>query len=170
MSIRWIEKEWQEFRALRFRQHGHEEETPAVFLARKQLHRRRLLPIFSDADPEQCALEVGDLWLHTPTAWNACINIDECPTSATLIKLATDREEQLLASLATTSNSVARLVRQEVQRLNAQNTGSRRQFSSHLADIEEDYPPAETPTLSVESKSSGDKNLHKAPGKYPYPF
>jgi hypothetical protein len=105
-----------------------------------------------------------------PMVWNACINIDECPTLAMLIKLSMDREEQLLASLATTSNSVARLVRQEVQRLNAQNPGPCQQFSSHLADIEEDYPPAETPTLSVESKSSGDKNLHKAPGKYPYPF
>src|ERR1700733_15147793 len=36
MSIRWIEKEWQDFRALRFRQGGHEDETPAAFLARKQ--------------------------------------------------------------------------------------------------------------------------------------
>ena len=70
-------------------------------------------------------LEVGNLWLHTPTVWNACINIDECPTSTLLIKLATDREEQLLASLATTSNSIVRLVKQEVQRLNAQNSGSR---------------------------------------------
>ena len=60
MSIRWIKKEWQEFRALRFRQHGNEEETLAAFLARKQLHRRRLLPIFSDADPEQCAFVKGD--------------------------------------------------------------------------------------------------------------
>ena len=170
MSIRWIKKEGQEFRALRFRQHGSKEETPAAFLAHKQLHRRRLLPIFSDADPEQCALEVGNLWLHMPTAWNACINIDECPTSATLIKLAMDWEEQLLASLATTSNSIAKLVKQEVQRLATQNQGARRQFSSHLAEVEEEETPLEMPSLTVDSKGHSDKNLHKAPGKYPYPF
>ena len=87
MSIRWMEKVWQEFRALRFRQGSHEEETPAAFLGRKQQHQRRLLPIFSDENPASCALEVGDLWLHTPTAWNACINIEDCPTMACLIKL-----------------------------------------------------------------------------------
>ena len=143
MSIRWIEKEWQEFRALRFRQHGNEDETPAAILARKQLHRRRFLPIFSDADPEQCTLEVGDLWLHMPTAWNTCINIDECPTSAMLIKLAMDREEQLLASLVTTSNSVVKLVWQEMQKLSVQNAGSCQLFPSHMAEVEEDKEPME---------------------------
>ena len=171
MSIRWIEKEWQDFRALRFRQGGYEDESPAAFLARKQLHQRRLLPIFTDADPQQCTMEVGDLWLHTPTAWNACINIEDCPTSAALIKLATDREDQLLASSATTSASVARLVRQEVQRLGAQSQGPRRQFPSHLADVEEEMDSQqETPTLAVDSKGPADKSFHKAPGKYPYPF
>ena len=170
MSIRWIEKEWQEFRALRFRQSGHEDETPAAFLARKQLHRRRLQPILTDAEPDQCALEVSDLWLHTPTAWNACINIDDCPTSAVLIKLATDREEQLLASSATSSNSIAKLVRQEVQRISAQSQGPRRQFPSHLATMEEEEEPQEVSGLAIESKGPADRNLHKAPGKYPYPF
>ena len=170
MSIRWIEKEWQDFRALRFRQSGHEDETPAAFLARKQLHRRRIVPIFTDANPQLCAVEVGDLWLHTPTAWNACINIDDCPTSAALIKLATDREEQLLASSATTSTSVARLVRQEVQRLSAQHQGQRRQFASHLAAVDEEKELQEAPGLAIDAKSPADKNIHKAPGKYPYPF
>ena len=141
-----------------------------TFLARKQLHQRRLLPIFSDTDPKQCALEVGDLWLHTPTAWNACININKCPTSAMLIKLATDREEQLLASLATTSNSIAKLVWQEMQRLATQSIGSCCQFPSHTAEVEEEEESAEKPSLSVESKGPADKSLHKAPGNYPYPF
>ena len=136
MSIRWIKKEWQEFRTLWLRQHSYEDETPAVFLTCKQLHWQRLLPIFSNADPEQCILEVGNLWLHI---WNACININECLTSATLIKLVTDREEQLLASLPTTSNSIVKLVRQEVQRLTTQNQGAHQQFTSHLAKVEK--PP-----------------------------
>ena len=125
MSIRWMEKVWQEFRALRFRQSGHEEETPAAFLGWKQQHWRRLLPIFSDENPASCALEVGDLWLHTPTAWNACINIEDCPTAASLIKLATDREEQLLASSTNSHSNIARMVRQEMQKLNVQNQGAR---------------------------------------------
>ena len=170
MSIRWLEKVWQDFRALRFRQSGHEDETPAAFLGRKQQLRRRAVPIFNDENPQLSAVEVGDLWLHTPTAWNACINIEECPTSAILIKLATDREEQLLASLTTTSSSVARLVRQEVQRLTAQHQGPRRQFASHLADVEEGPETPEVPSLAVDAKNPADRNVHKAPGNYPYPF
>ena len=166
-----MEKVWQEFRALRFRQGGHEEETPAAFLGRKQQHRRRLLPIFSDENPETSALEVSDLWLHTPTAWNACINIDYCPTAATLIKLATDREEQLLASSTNSHSNIARMIRQEMQRHNAQTQGARRQFASHLAAVEEDSElHEEVPSMAVDSRTPADKIIHKAPGNYPLPF
>ena len=99
MSIRWIKKEWQEFRALWFRQHRNEDET-----------------------------------------------------------------------LVTTSNSVAKLVWQEMQKLSIQNAGSCQLFPSHMAEVEEDEEPMERPSLSVKSKGPTDKNLHKAPGKYPYPF
>ena len=147
-----MEKVWQEFRALRFRQGGHEEETPAAFLGRKQQHQRRLLPIFSDENPALCALEVGDLWLHTPTAWNACINIEDCPTAASLIKLATDREEQLLASSSNSHSNIARMVHQEMQKLNVQSQGARRQLPSHLADVEEEPEPSkELPSLVADT-------------------
>ena len=171
MSICWMETAWQEFRALRFCQSGHEDETPTSFLARKQQLRRRILPIFSDEDPASCALEVGDLWLHTPTPWNACIDIDECPTAASLIKLATDREEQLLASSTNSHSNVARMICQEMQRLNAQNQGARRQFPSHLTDVEEEPDSLkEVPSLVADTRMPTDKNIHKAPGNYPYPF
>ena len=67
-------------------------------MARKLLHRRKLVPVYADASDEAHSFEVLELWRHTPTAWAAHANVNLCPTAAELIKTVTDKEEQLLAS------------------------------------------------------------------------
>ena len=63
------------------------------------------------------------------------------------------------------------MVHQEMQKLNALNQGARRQFPSHVADVE-DSPEhlEEVPSLVADTRAPADKNIHKAPGNYPYPF
>jgi len=58
-----------------------------------------------------------------------------------------------------------------VQRLSSQNQGAQRQFSAHVAEAEEDPTvPKEVSSLVVDPRGPADKNVHKAPGNYPYPF
>jgi len=57
-----------------------------------------------------------------------------------------------------------------MQRLSAQNQGSRRQYTSNLTAVNEEAEPLEVPSLPVDSKGPADPRLHEAPGKYPYPF
>jgi hypothetical protein len=92
---------------MRYRQHGHKDELPSGYLARKQQHHCKLIPIYPGATAAELAFEVAELWLHTPPAWAAHIDVTLCPTSAELIKIAADREDQLLASSV---NNLARLI------------------------------------------------------------
>jgi len=63
------------------------------------------------------------------------------------------------------------MIRQEMQKLNAQNQGARQQFASHLAAVEESPElPEEVPSMAVDTRTPADKNIHKAPGNYLYPF
>ena len=81
--------------------------------------------IFPNLDNLVHTMEVGDIWLHVPMVQNACINIDECPTPVDLIKLATDRDEQLQVSLANNYTNISRIVRNELQRQNHQHSSQR---------------------------------------------
>jgi hypothetical protein len=98
MSTRWVETEWLKFQAMRYRQHGYDNESPADYLSRKQRHRRKLIPIYPDAPAADVAYEVADMWLHTPSSWAAHIDVTTCRTAADLIKCAADKDEQLQAS------------------------------------------------------------------------
>jgi hypothetical protein len=60
----------------------------------------------------ELAFEVAELWLHTPPAWATHIDVTLCPMSAELIKMATDREDQLLVSSV---NNLTRLICAELQ-------------------------------------------------------
>ena len=63
------------------------------------------------------------------------------------------------------------MVCQEMQKLNVQIQGAWRQLPSHLADVEEEPKPSkELPSLVADTRTPADKNVHKAPGNYPYPF
>ena len=113
MSARWTENEWLKFHALRFHQQGFDNENPAEFMARKLIHRRKLVLVYTDASDEAHSFEVLELWRHTPTAWAAHVDVNLCPTAAELIKTVMDKEEQLLAS---SISNIARLVRTELQK------------------------------------------------------
>ncbi len=171
MSVKWVEKEWLKFEHIRYRQRGNEDETPAEYLSRKQRHRRRIMPIYPDSTPADLRLEVAQVWNHAPPSWHAHIDHTLVETTADLIKLASDKEEQLQASSA---DQIQKLVRAELQRQGAQATGIRRPYAAHLADIGEEEEEleefSETPALAVEPKVKSVKDGIKSPGNYPYPL
>jgi hypothetical protein len=69
---------------------------------------------------------VEEIWQHAPLMWATHINILECHTVADLIKLATDKEEQLVASSA---SDITKLIQAELQCQN------RKQFGQwHMQD------------------------------------
>ena len=89
-----------------------------------------------------------------------------CLSTAELIKLASDKEEQQQASRA---DQIQKLVRSKLQRHNAQLNNSHRQFTTQLADVkEEEELAAEAPALIANSRAI--KDSLKAPGRFPFPF
>jgi len=114
---------------MRYQQPGHEKEMPAQYFSRKVKLRRILLPIYPDTPPEERAFEVLDLWTHCPSTWAAHIDTSLCPTAAELIKVATDKREQLQASNVT---DLSRLIRAKFHKQN-----QRRFTNAQLADIAE---------------------------------
>jgi hypothetical protein len=152
MSKRWTEAKWLKLNSMRYWQQGHEDKLPSGYLACKQRHHRKLIPIYPGATAAELAFEVAELWLHTPPAWAAHINVTLCPTSAELIKMAADREDQLLASSV---NNLARLIRAELQQQSSQVQGARRQIGAQLANVveEEEETEAGFSSLTVEAKA-----------------
>ena len=86
---------------MRYQQTGHEKEAPAQYFSRKVKLRQILMPIYPDTPDKERAFKVLDLWTHCPTSWAAHIDTTLCPTAAELIKVATDKREQLQASNVT---------------------------------------------------------------------
>ena len=75
-------------------------------------------------------MEVAQVWNHVPLSWHVHVDHTLVETTADLIKLASDKEEQLQANSA---DQIQRLVRAELQR--AQAGRSRRPYMTQLADI-----------------------------------
>jgi hypothetical protein len=170
MSKRWTEAEWLKLNAMCYCQHGHEDEMPSGYLVHKQQHRRKLMPIhvYPGMTAVELTFEVAELWLHTPPAWAAHIDITLCPTSAELIKMAANRENQLLAS---SIHNLTKLIRAELQRQSWLMPNARKQFGVQLADVaEEDEVEAGLPSLMVDAKTSAAKEGARAPGKYLFPL
>jgi hypothetical protein len=119
------------------------------------------MPIYPNTSAEERAFEVLDLWTHCPTTWAAHIDTTLCPTAAELIKIATDKREQLQASNVA---DLSRLVRAEMNKQN-----QRRFANAQLADIEEAVEELEFDSLTAETKPSQIKASPRAPGTYPYP-
>ena len=118
------------------------------------------MPIYPDTPDEERAFEVLDLWTHCLTSWAVHIDTTLCPTAAELIKVATDKHEQLQASNIT---DLSRLVRAEMQRQQ-----HRRFANAQLADIEEEEDFA-TESFVADAKPAASPAPAKAPGTYPYP-
>ena len=161
LAASWVEKQWVKFHAMRYQQAGHEKEAPAQYFSRKVKLHRILLPIYPDTPEEERAYEVLDLWTHCPTSWAAHIDTSVCPTAVELIKVATDKHEQLQASNIT---NLSKLVRAEMQWQQQQ-----RFANAQLADIEEENEGIELEGLVADTKPVTSKNPIKAPGTYPYP-
>ena len=81
-----------------YQQQGFDFEKPYQYLLQKQQQQQKVLPIYPTSAEVKYALEVADLWLHSPSQWAAHINITQCQTLADLIKLAADQDDQLQAS------------------------------------------------------------------------
>src|SRR5271170_1070876 len=86
-----------------------------------------------------------------------------CTTSADLIKLAADKDEQLQAS---SISSITRFIKAEIQRQNAQTAVPRRQFGARVADI----PKEEEEELSSLVTDAKPLPNVRASGNYPYPL
>ena len=168
MSVKWVEKEWLKFEHLYYWQRGHEEETLAEYLSRKQQHRCRILPIYPNSTPTNLHMEVAQVWNHAPPSWHAHVDHTLVETTADLIKLASNKQEQLQAS---STNQIQRLICAELQWVQA--GGSRRPYVMQLEDISEGGEnvavQSETPVLMAESKAKPAKDRIKSPGNYP-PF
>ena len=112
-------------------------------------------------------MEVAQVWNHVPLSWHVHVDHTLVETTADLIKLASDKEEQLLASSA---DQIQRLVCAELQR--AQAGGSCRPYTAQLADISEEEENgavlSETPVLVAEPKAKPAKDSIRSPGNYPY--
>ena len=161
LAASWVEKQWVKFHAMRYQQAGHEKEAPAQYFSHKVKLRRILMPIYPDTPDEERAFEVLDLWTHCPTSWAAHIDTTLCPTAAELIKVATNKREQLQASNVM---DLSQLVRAEMQWQQ-----QRRFANAHLADIEEEEENITLEGLIADTKPAANKGPARAPGAYPYP-
>ena len=126
------------------------------------------MPIYLDSTPADLCLEVAQVWNHAPLSWHAHIDHTLVETMADLIKLASDKEEQLQASSA---DQIQRLVRAELQHRGASHGGPRRPYAAQLADIEkeeEEKGPSKIPVLAVESKPKLARDGFKGLGNFPY--
>ena len=159
MSDKWTETEWLHFHTMRYRQRSHENETPAEFLLRKLKLRRKLHPIYPDSDGCDNAFEVADVWLHAPTTWAAHIDIGHCPTAADLIKMATDKDEQLQAS-----SSISQLTK--LLHAGYHTPGNRQVHAANFGGIDEEDDTCKS--LVVDNKRNEAKGNIKAPGKFLY--
>ena len=63
-------------------------------------------------------MEVAQVWNHVPLSWHAQVDHTLVETTADLIKLASDKEEQLQA-MASSADQIQRLVRAELQQAQA---------------------------------------------------
>ena len=118
------------------------------------------MPIYPDTPDEEHAFEVLDLWTHCPTSWATHIDTTLCPTVAELIKVATDKCEQLQASNIT---DLSWLIQAEMQQQQ-----QRRFANAHLADIAEEDEDFTLEGLVADAKPVANKGPAKAPGSYPY--
>src|SRR5271154_4438259 len=107
------------------------------------------------------------IFMLCPPSWAAHIDITTCRTSGELIKLATDKDEQLQAS---SINNLTRIIRQELQRQNFQTPSPRRPFRAHFAEPEPDEAKesSELPSLIAGVKDSHKDDV-KTTGSFPYP-
>jgi hypothetical protein len=160
MSKKWIESEWLRFQEMRYRQRGHEKETPTEYISRKLILRRKLHPVHPEAEAAIFSFEVANLWLHSPSAWSAHVDIEKCPTAADLIKLVTDKDEQLQAS-----SNISRMAGLMCNGFHFQ--GNKPGLGAHVADAEQEE---ELFGLTAEPKNGAGKDNLKAPGKFPFPL
>jgi hypothetical protein len=89
---------------------------------------------------------------------------------ADLIKLATDKEEQLVASSA---SDITKLIQAELQCQNRKQFGQWRMQDMLIAEAEalpEEEEETDFPTMTVNTKPKSNQGSIKAPGKHPYPL
>ena len=114
-------------------------------------------------------MEVAQVWNHVPPSWHVHVDHTLVETTADLIKLASDKEEQLQARSA---DQIQRLIHVELQRVQA--GGSCRPYVTQLADVskgeENEAVLSETLVLVAEPKTKPAKDSVKSPGNYPYPL
>ena len=114
-------------------------------------------------------MEVAQVWNHVPPSWHTHVDHTLVETTADLIKLASDKEEQLQASSA---DQIQRLIRAELQWVQA--GGSCRPYATQLADIskgeENRAALSETPVLAVEPKAKPAKDSVKIVKGSPSPL
>ncbi|KAF9516605.1 hypothetical protein BS47DRAFT_1390654 [Hydnum rufescens UP504] len=104
LGTRWYDKQVTIYDELRFRNRGHEKETPTEWLTRKVRACRVLHPLPDIPDPVFDSLEVGTLMEHTPPSWRAYVDVDLCHDTDALFSRVKDQEDALLA-ISNLSNS-----------------------------------------------------------------
>jgi hypothetical protein len=112
----------------------------------------------------ELSYEVAELWIHMPSQWAMHIDVTQCNTSAELIKLASDCDDQLQAS---SINNLMRLIQAKMQRQNQQMPNPQRQFAAQIADLDEE-PENELTAFVADTKNILNKDIIKPPGTYPF--
>ncbi|KAF7289454.1 Peptidase A2 domain-containing protein [Mycena chlorophos] len=84
------------FDAMRFRQPGHEKETPIQFFQRRISKNSFLNPV-NAFNPADLALAVARVVYSQPAEWNSTINQTTCPTIAQLLDKAKNEAAALMA-------------------------------------------------------------------------
>src|SRR5271156_370709 len=151
LSINWFESQLLRLERMRFRDQGHDKETPQQYLERKFKLNRRLRPLPDSPTEHHYSNEVVIVWDHVPTSWHAHIDINECGDIATLLKEAGDKQRALLAA---DTSDISCLVQAEVARATRQAqyaTGRRPYHQAQVVEEEDDTeePPMDTPALTV---------------------
>lgn len=109
IKVYWLGDAWQQdmnlqFDAQRFRQHGHENETPQAYIMCRLLYAR-MLTVTDQGGP----LEIHTIMKNAPISWRTILVIGSIPDTTTLIRRVMDHQDALLhAAITSIDNFVTK--------------------------------------------------------------
>ncbi|KAI0733878.1 hypothetical protein BC629DRAFT_1301793, partial [Irpex lacteus] len=92
LGDRWLEGRNAEYATQRFRQEGHQRETPLEFIQRRILYTRMLIPLRTVGGPEEVRLVME----RAPSVWKTILVIESVPSVVELQTRLSDLESQLI--------------------------------------------------------------------------
>ncbi|KAI0812776.1 hypothetical protein BC629DRAFT_1280051, partial [Irpex lacteus] len=95
LGDRWLEDRSAEYATQRFRQDGHQRESPLEFIQRRILYTRMLVPLRSIGGPEEVRLVME----RAPSVWKTILVVESIPSVMELQTRLSDLEVQLIEAV-----------------------------------------------------------------------